>query len=150
MINLPLINGRRYSFASLELAIMRPTGPAEIFIDIRSISYSDSLEITKVRGTSQMPIGWTAGQYEAGDTEIVMGKSSFQTLIGKIGHGWLGANLIINAKYADVGEPLTVDTLNCRISGASDSPANGAEELNVTLTLSTFEILRNQLRPVIR
>lgn len=149
-INLPLINGRRYSFASTETSVILPSGPAEIIIDIRSIDYSDTLDIAKVQGASQGPIGWTKGQYNAEDTSLVIGKSSFQKLVDRIGHGWLGANMLINVKYADIGEPLTVDALTCRIAGAADSHANGAAELNTTLTLSTFLITRNGKHPFAR
>lgn len=144
------INGRNYSYSSLELSIIRPGGSSEIFVNVDSISYSDALEIAMVNGTNQGPIGWTAGTYSAADATLSMGKSDFQKgIVEKIGHGWMGANLIVSAKYSDVGEPLTVDKLIARISGASDTGSYGAESLRTALTLKVFMIERNGIRPIV-
>lgn len=149
MIPIPLINGHRYSFASLEFSLIKPDGTSEIFIDCSELSYSDALNIELVPGASQAPIGWTAGMYEPGDASATLGKSSFQTgIVEAIGDGWLGSNLQIVAKYNDVGEPLTVDEVICRISGAEDAHSTGPGPLNVKMGLKVLVIVRNGVSPL--
>jgi hypothetical protein len=84
-VALPLINGRRYQFASIEMAILKPNGSSEIFIEFNSITYADGLDISFVRGTNQAPIGWTDGEYEADDTVVTFYKSALQRLIDSVG-----------------------------------------------------------------
>lgn len=148
MADVPLINGRRYAYASLEISVIKPDGSSEIFIDINEISYSEALTIAFVQGTAKAPIGWTEGTYEPGDATLRMGKSSFQSLIEDIGDGWLGANVKVVAKYADDGEPLTTDELTSRIAGAEDSHSYGPDPLGVNVTLKTIRILRNGISPI--
>jgi hypothetical protein len=150
MAETPLINGRRYSFASIELAIVRPDGKSEIFIDVDEISYSDSLDIAMVPGTNSAPVGWTAGNYSAEDTAVSMTKSSFQQgIVEAIGNGWMGANLEIVVKYNDVGEPLTKDVITCRINKAEDSHTFGPDPLKTKMSCKTFLITRNDITPLL-
>jgi hypothetical protein len=149
MAESPLINAHRYSFASLELSLITPDGDSEIFIDINELSYSDALEIAFIEGANQAPVGWTSGVYKPGDASISMAKSSFQKgIVEKIGNGWLGSNLRVVAKYNDEGEPLTVDTLVTRITGAEDSGAPGPDGLFVKIALKPIVIKRNGITPL--
>ena len=148
-ISTPLINGRRFSYASVEVALLKPDGSSEIFIDVDSIDYSEQLNISFMRGTGQAPIGWTAGEYEAGDLTLSIAKSHFQTgIVEGIGEGWLGANLQVTVKYADEGEPTCSDVLTTRISGAADAPAVGPDPLAVKMTCKCMQISRNGINPL--
>jgi hypothetical protein len=145
-----LLNGRRFSFSSLEFSVVRPDGSSEIFIDVNSLNYSDSLAIEFVQGASQAPVGMTAGQYEPEDTTFTMTKSTFQKgLVEGIGDGWLGSAIRITAKYADVGEDITTDVIDCVITGASDAHASGPDALNVEVTCKTALITRNGVNPLL-
>lgn len=148
MAAIPLINGRRYSFASLELSLITPDGSSEIFIDINELTYSEALEISFIRGANQAPVGWTSGEYTPGDATISMAKSTFQALIERIGNGWLGSNLRVVAKYSDEGEPLTTDTLVTRIKGAEDTGSPGPDGLFTKMTLLPMIIKRNGITPL--
>ncbi len=149
MAETPLINGRRYSFSSIEIAIVRPDGKSEIFIDIDEINYSEGLDIAFVPGTNSAPVCWTAGIYQAEDTSLSMTKSSFQQgVVEAIGNGWMGANLEIVCKYNDVGEPLTKDVITCRISKAEDAHSFGPDPLKTKMTCKTFLIKRNDITPL--
>lgn len=149
-VSAPLINGRHYSYSSIEAAIIFADGSRETFIDITELSYSDALNISFVQGTNRAPIGWTAGMYEPGDSSMTVTKSSFQTgIVEKIGAGWLGANITIVAKYADEGMPLTTDELTSRIAGAEDSHSFGPDNLNVKVALKTILIKRNGITPLL-
>jgi hypothetical protein len=147
-VALPLINGRRYQFASIELSILKPGGSTEVFIEFNSISYGDALEIEFVRGTNQAPIGWTDGEYEAEDSVVNFYKSALQRLIDQVGSGYMGANYAFTVKYASAGEPLTKDTIICRLSGLKDAPAQGPSPLATEATFKTMVILRNDNTPL--
>lgn len=146
----PLINGRRFSFSSIELTASVAGSAAELFIDVDDISYSESLEIAFRRGTSRMPIGWTAGTYNPGEASLNMGKSTFQIgIVESIGPGWLGANLAVLVKYGDIGEVPIVDSLVTRIIGVEDAHASGPDALIVAVKLQPFMIVRNGIIPVL-
>jgi hypothetical protein len=148
-VALPLINGRRYQFSSIEMSVLKPGGSTEIFIEFNSISYADALDIAFVRGTNQAPIGWTDGEYEAEDTTVAFYKSALQRLIDAVGPGYLGANFVITVKYSAVGEPLTTDVITCRLSGLKDAPAQGNEAITTEATFKTMLITRNGNTPLL-
>lgn len=148
-VALPLINGRRYQFASIEMSVLKPNGSSEIFIEFNSISYGDALDIAFVRGTNAAPIGWTDGEYEAEDTVVAFYKSALQRLIDAVGSGYLGANFVITVKYSANGEPLTTDVITCRLSGLKDAPAQGNEALTTEATFKTMLISRNNQTPLL-
>jgi hypothetical protein len=148
-VALPLINGRRYQFSSIEFSVLKPDGTTEIFIEINSISYGDALDIAFVRGTNAAPIGWTEGEYEAEDTVVTFYKSALQRLIDAVGPGYLGANFSLTVKYSANGEPLTTDRITCRLSGLKDSPAVGNEPLSVEATFKTMIVTRNGNTPLL-
>lgn len=147
-VALPLIQGRRYQFSSIEMSVLKPNGTTEIFIEFNNITYGDALDITFVRGTNQAPIGWTDGEYEAEDTVVTFYKSALQRLIDAVGSGYLGANFVITVKYSANGEPLTTDVITCRLAGLKDSPAQGPDALAVEATFKTFLITRNNNTPL--
>lgn len=127
-----LINGHRYSYASLEISIKAATSKPQIFIDVDSIEYSENLEIAFRYGTSRGPIGSTAGIYKPEDLTMKMGLSTFAQMIAQIGPGWLGINMLVAVAYADIGEPLTTDTIPCRLVGRSNAHEGGSPESLVT------------------
>jgi hypothetical protein len=145
----PLINGHRYSYASIELALQIGTGPVQIITDVDDISYSESLELAFKQGTSRTPLGWTSGNYTPGDCALQLGKSTFTQLVLNIGPGWLGINLNCNIAYADIGEIVTVDTLVARIVGVEDGHSYGPDPLHSSLKLKPFTILRNGIAPML-
>jgi hypothetical protein len=148
MSNPLLINGRRYSFASLEFSILKPSGASEIFIDIDSISYEHSLTIEFVPGTSQAPVGWTSGVYEPKDGSFSLAKSSFTRLVQDIGNGWMGANVKFVLNYADEGEPLTTDTIIARLSGVGNDHSAGPSALKVTVAFKPILIKEGGITPL--
>jgi hypothetical protein len=121
----PLISGRRYSFASLEIAAKIGATSQELFLDVDDISYSESLVFEFKNGTSRQPIGNTSGVWQAQEGSLQMGKSTFAQLVTKVGPGWLGINMVMLVSYFDIGEPLTVDTIIARITGVEDAHSYG-------------------------
>jgi len=147
-MQVPLINGRRYSYASIEISITRGDAKTEIFVDISEINYADNLEVGDIEGTSRMFVGFTSGVYRPENTTFNIAKSSGQKLIDAIGDGWLGSNVSMSVKYADHGEPLNVDDITGMIIGISDGHSSGPDGLQQTVTLKTFKIVRNGIDPL--
>ncbi len=63
----PLVNGKRYSFASIELRLLNKR-----YFGVKEINYKDKLEPGEMRGTSPLKLGRTRGKYTA-DGSITMG-----------------------------------------------------------------------------
>lgn len=145
----PLINGHRYSFASIETVAQIGATPTQLFLDMDGISYSEDLDVAFVQGTSRAPIGWTSGTYVPGEATLHLGKSTFTQMVLQVGAGWMGINLILNVSYADIGEILTIDTLIARIVGNEDSYDYSPDPLHVTLKLKPIQILRNGIPPLL-
>jgi hypothetical protein len=140
----PLIAGRRFSFSSLEITAMVGARPLGLFLDVEDISYSEVLEIAFRYGTSRVPLGSTAGRWVPQEGSIQMGKETFQSMITQIGPGWLGINYTLNVAYFDVGQPLVLDSILCRILGAEDSHQASPEALVVPVKfIPLVPLLRN-------
>lgn len=140
----PLILGRRFSYSSIELAVLSGGAAQEILVDVTEISYSESLVIASKNGTASVPLGSTRGVWESQEGRLVIGKSSFNNMVQKIGPGYLGINFSMLVAYADIGEPLCTDAVLGRIMGIEDSHSYGPDPLNVSLTIRIeAPIIRN-------
>ena len=140
----PLINGRRFSYASIEVFMKVGLTSQEIFVDIDDISYSESLVIGWKQGTARVPVGSTSGVWESQECSVQMGKSTLNRLISTIGPGYLGINMLFNASFADIGELICWDTIIGRITGIEDGHAAGPDALVSRLKfMPTTPILRN-------
>jgi hypothetical protein len=143
------LNGYKYSHSSLEITVQRENGSSEIFVDVDSIEYSDALEIELVRGTNRGMIGWTAGDYEAADSVLSMGKSSFQIgIVRNLGDGWMGSDIQVTISYNDRNQPLTRDVLKGRILSAADSSAAGPANVRTKMGIKTAYIMRDGFMPL--
>lgn len=144
MATAPLINGRRYSYASIELALKLGATSQSLVIDVDEINYSEALTIAFKQGTARVPIGSTSGVWESQEGSLVIGKSSMQDLINTTGPGWLGINMVMLVSYFDIGEPLTVDTIVGRLTKLEDAQTYGPDALKSTLSFMPITpILRN-------
>jgi hypothetical protein len=131
----PLINGRRYSYSSIEYNFLAG-GFAGKVIDIDEITYTEQLDIAFRRGTSRLPLGSTSGVWEPQECTMSMGKSTFTQFIANIAAvagQWLGVNLLMTVNYNDEGEPLTTDVITARLTGQENSHAYGPDALHVTV-----------------
>jgi hypothetical protein len=145
----PLINGRRFSFASIEITLTGPTGP-EVFADIDEISYSEDLEFEFRRGTSKIPLGSTSGVWTPQEGSMSMGKSTASQFLAQLGPGWLGINLLILIAFQDEGEPLCTDALTVRLKGPEDTHATGPEALKQVIKfMPVIPIVRNGVPSVL-
>ncbi len=148
MADFPIINGKRYSWASVE-----SKHDGINYTGIKSISYKQSLKSEKVLGHGIYPIGRTAGEYEA-EAEVE----------------WLIQDLMVlrkalaakapNASYAfqefetlvqyDNGvDPVhTVKLVRCRFEDEDANPAQGGDATTEKIKLSVMWIEKDGLRMV--
>ncbi len=155
---IPLINGNRYEWASIQFT---PAGFP--LIGVKSIDYSQEKKGGEVFGTSVVKIGETRGQLKP-EASMELFKEEADAFIDQLsvlgaGNGPGGGKL----GYMDVRFPITVqyqeqqngqlaivtDTLvGCRISKHADSHSEGTDGLTVKFDLSLFWITPDGNPPV--
>ena len=133
----PTINGYAYDYSCISISISGKT-----FSGISSISYSDSVERSKIYGTGPKPIGVTRGQYSAeGSMELY--KHEFDRLASSVTNIF---DIIfdVTVTYKTPGQQITYDKLvQCRIDKVENSGSAGSDALMVPLTLNILDIVRN-------
>ena len=141
----PLINGRAFSFSSIEVFGRGGVNKLQLFLTSTDISYGESLEFDFQNGTARVPLGNTAGLWKPQEVTLQCSKTDFQLqVVQGIGQGWLGINYTLNVAYADIGQPIIVDAISCRITGVDDAHSHGPSALQVALKMMTTEpIMRN-------
>lgn len=144
MADFPLINGNRYSWASVVFSM------ADIEIDdVTEISYSHKLESGTVRGVGPWKAGRTRGEYDA-EGSVTLLRSAWDSLRAQLGNGYLESDFTVTVSYSEEGEgDVVTDTLvGCRIQNVEHSPSQGTDALTVALTLSVLYILENGVEPL--
>jgi hypothetical protein len=142
-MDFPLINGRRYSFASCRLRI----GGREI-TGFKEISYTHSMERTKVRGVGAQPLGMTRGEYEA-EGSVVLYREDWDELRDALGDGFMESIFDIAVSYADEGQTTKTDELRgCSFASNEKNPSQGTDALEVSLDLDVTYILENGKKPL--
>lgn len=131
----PLINGRRYSYSSIELNFLSGAFVGRV-IDIDEINYAEELDFAFRRGTSRLPLGSTSGMWEPQECSLSMGKSTHTKFIAAIAATagqWLGVNFVLTVNYNDEGEPLTSDVITGRWKGHENGHGYGPDALKVMI-----------------
>lgn len=137
----PLVNGKRYSFTSIEFLF--GTIP---LIGIKSLNYGSSLEPGKVYGTNANKIGRTEGQADhTCDAEVYLLEwNAFLAVVGPTGilTGGFGAVVFpIVVNYAEAGMPVITDIIDgCRITKVDHSNQTGSDASTVKLTIDPMDI----------
>lgn len=139
----PLINGKRYSFTSIEAIL----GGFPL-IGFKSLNYGSSLEPGKVYGTNANKIGRTEGQADhTCDAEIYLLEwNLFLATIGPQGifQGGFGTVVFpIVVNYAEGPTlPVVTDVIDgCRITKVDHSNQTGSDASTVKLTIDPMNIL---------
>lgn len=155
---LPLVNGHRYSYASIEIAIPII---GKRYVGAKSINYIDSLEPANVYGTSSLKIGRTRGKADStGSLELYASEADdFQLLLVTAGlaqgiygpaPGFMEIYFDIFVAYVEQGvQSPIVDTVQAvRITKADKSRSEGTDALTVKYDLNIGTILHNGIRAV--
>lgn len=144
----PLINGKRYSFSSIDFRI----GTISI-LGISEISYSSSIEPGTVRGTHPQILGYTKGEYSC-EASVSIYKEEWNEAIIPLTtisrQGLLELILPpITVTYAEAGNATWTDLLvGCRISSIEDSVSSGTDPATVTISLMPLYIEYNGVKPM--
>lgn len=152
--NIPLINGNRYSFASIELRLL-----GQRYYGVKSINYSDSLEPGEVRGTDPQLIGRTRGKYSA-DASIEMYLREFDDFSSKLASlaasvglpsatGYMEVPFDVIVSYAEDGAPvITHEIIGARIKKSDHSNTEGSDAISVKNDLHVMVIVKNGVSSV--
>lgn len=145
----PLINGKRYSFASINMSI----GIVPVF-GITDISYSHSLEPGEVRGAHPQVLGYTRGEYSC-EASVTFLKEEWDEIVTGTGLQNPSVGLlemiipVIVITYADQGSPISVDRLfNCRVQSIEVSSSSGSDPVEVVVALMPTHIEMNGRMPL--
>lgn len=126
----PNVNGFEYSFASIEINI-----DGTRYYGATSITYDDSLTPGRAKGTSTLPVGSTAGEWD-GSASIEFNRRDADALIAGLGNGFGRVVFPIVVQYAEDGMPVVTDELpRVRISKASHSNSTGSDASKVSFDL---------------
>ncbi len=140
-IQYPLINGHRFSFASIEATF----GSAGVIVGIKSINYSTELTPGDVYGTAPQKIGRTRGKANS-SSDCEMLRLEFENLRGTLGPGSDGTgygetSFDITVQYAEDGQPTITDTvIGNRITKVDLSNTDGTDPSACKLTHNTMQI----------
>ncbi len=148
----PLINGRRYSYSSIEMNFVAGAFIGKV-IDIDEINYTEQLDIAFRRGTSKIPLGSTAGVWEPQEGSFSIGKSTFTAFlqnVAAVAGQWLGLNFVLTVNYKDEGEALTSEIITARFTGREDAHAYGPDALHMMIKfMPVIPIVTNNIPSVL-
>ena len=139
----PLINGTRYSFASIELTLN-----GQRYVGFKELNYNQDLDPGEVRGAHSQMLGRTRGDLKA-DGSISMFEEEWNSLLAALGAGYMEVPFDVSAAYAETNSPTITDVLHgCRIKKVDKSRSQGTEGLVVKLDLSIVWITLNGVEPL--
>lgn len=139
LIEYPLINGHRFSFASVEALF----GAAGLIIGLRSINYKATLTPGDVYGTAPQKIGRTRGKNES-TSDCEMLRLEFENLketLGQAGVGYGETAFDIVVQYRELNQPVITDTIiGARITDVDLQNADGTDASACKLDLNVMQI----------
>jgi len=139
----PLINGHRYSFASIEANIN-----GIIIRGFSEITYSQALEPGEVRGTGPQLQGLTRGDLKA-EGSLGLYEEDDTELIGALGEGFLEQYFPIVVNFSETILGVRTDTIvGARLKNGARSFQKGTEGLVVKRDIMAFYILENGIPPI--
>jgi hypothetical protein len=150
-VAVPLINGVRHSWSSVEIKIA-----GQIYVGVKEIKYSDKKDRAKIRGTRRLPIARTMGEYDAeGSVTLYLEeakelRAALAAAGEALGLGFMDVPFDITVSYSDPGVSTVTDTLEgCVIGGNEGGGAEGPDALTSPIPLDIMLIRWNGLAPVL-
>jgi hypothetical protein len=150
----PIVNGRRYDFTSVEISI---NGVPLVGRAISSINDSDTLEPGVVRGGSALPLGLTRGEYSA-EMSLEMPKEESRMFLAALAAtslgtgsalGYMESRFEVSVAYAEGFGQTQTDRLNgCRVKRVDESHARGSDGLTVRFECFVQYVNRDGLSPL--
>ncbi len=125
----PLIDGVRYSWASVKLTI-----GALQYLGCKSVNVNEKTDPAKIHGTGQNIIGTTAGMYDA-DGDIEFYQAEADQIVSSLGTGWMNKAVKVQVQYADDGQPIRTKVLSVRLTGRTQGGSEGSEASTSKFTM---------------
>ncbi len=138
-IAMPLVNGVRHGFTSIELKLA-----GQVFVGFKSINYSRKRTRTMVRGNHPDPIAKTRGENEyTADCELYLAEwNLFQSLLGGDGYG--DKQFTVRVTYGENGfDTITDEILGCTMDTTDASNGQGPDPTVRKVEMSPLKILFN-------
>lgn len=143
-MDFPLINGHRYSWASMEFDF---DGGLDIE-HIKEFSYKHSLEPGDVRGTGSQKAGRTRGEYNA-EGSMVLFREGWDILRNRLGNGYMEKSWTAVVNYADEGQPVVTDeVVGIRITSVELGGSQGTDASEVSIELNVLYIIEDGVEPI--
>lgn len=137
------INGKHYSYASVEASYMTVAISRTIVQAISEISYGQTIERERVWGTGPHDLGETDGRVVPDDGSLTLRKLAFDKLIDALGDGYGNVELLWVFKYRNGVDPVVKDELLCLIAGDQSSYSTGPSPLDIVVPLYIKRLVRN-------
>lgn len=137
MASNPNVNGREFSFASLEVLLDGVTKVASF----KSVKYPVKAEEGMVYDAAGRPVGRTRGKVTLDDGSISILHSQWRDNIASV-QGWLFKTWTLVVTYSDFGMPTHTDTLKgVRFKGADPGGEEGVDGLYIEIPFSYLDVL---------
>jgi hypothetical protein len=131
----PIVNGHRYSYASVDLIINGKT-----YVGAKRVNYSSSLEPGIIYSDDPGKFGRTPGK-ASHSCELELYRLEWNDLVVALGQSFGRKAFNVQVQYAEDGEPVTTDAiLGCRITKVEFQNSEGTEASSVVLTLDPMDI----------
>jgi hypothetical protein len=146
----PRTNGPYHQYASVSLTINGVN-----FVDCGTIGgISDKVERTKVKGLSRVPLGKTAGTYDAQSLKIDFWSTIWpivENTLDPQGGGTFDAfPVVFHLEIFDEGSPLqTRDFIGVNLEEVSEEWSEGHDPLKVSCTFDVIAMIRNGRNPIV-
>jgi len=143
-LSYPLINGHRFSFASIE-AVFNGIP----FVGFKSINYSQELEPGDVFGSRPQKIGRTRGKANA-SCDFEMYRLEWENLkttlgIGGVGYGETPFNITVTYAEQSFGGPVITDLIEgVRVTKVEFSNQEGTDPSTVKITCNVMRVKEGQ------
>jgi hypothetical protein len=131
----PVVNGHRYSFASIEMVIADYT-----LIGITSVSYSDELPGVEIFGHDSIRIGRCVGKRKLAASFEVL-RYEWMFVLQKLGNSYGRVKVLMQVQYADTDQPVVTDTIEGWLSKVDSQNEEGTTPSSVKIDIDPMEIL---------
>lgn len=130
----PLVNGHRYSFASIELQINDLW-----YVGFTSVSYSEEVAPVEIYGSDSIRIGRTVGKRKT-QGEIEMYRREWDVLRSTLGTSFGRKKAKVIVHYADLNQPTVTDRIDGYLSKVDAKNDEGTDPTTITLGIDAMDI----------
>jgi len=140
-ISVPLINGVRHSYASIEAKVNGKR------FYCTSLNYNEKNEFGTLRANSSMPLGFTAGDYSVdGDFEMPLEDfTDFLSVLAPSGTGYMNVMFDFDVTYQASGNIYVINHFisGVRMKEIGSSRSQGNEALREKVSFEALQLKRN-------